>query len=1241
MIQSLGISSSQTSAELFFTFSAKIKKALALSVFLCSFSEYIQAASAAPPANALPINGQVVAGSASISQTQTANAATMNVNQSSQRAVINWDSFNVGKNAVVNFNQPNSSAVTLNRVTGATQSLIDGAVRANGQVIFVNPNGVTFGKGAEVNAAAVVASTLNMADQEFIDGKSSFKDDGTGLGNKAGKIVNKGTIQTNNANGEGGFIALLAPEVRNQGYLIAQKGGTVAIGSGNQITLTIQGQSLIAIKVDESAYNGLISNKYIIEAPGGLVVLATGAANQLMAGVIKNTGRISANSAVNNGGVIELVATKITQAGIVNTNSQTSNGGQVNLVGNQITLAKSSSTTATGATAGGQVNVGLANTQLSGGMQVNMPTQAGIKANADQAAKNNQLAQTVTIQENALIDTSATQAGNGGAIAIWSQVQTTVAGILKSMGGVLSGNGGFIETSSKGLVSIAPTVNINTSANNSTGKAGTWLLDPVDLLIDASTANAISTALSTGNVTIAVNANTTACAVGLCVVNGTGMMTIDSGAQILKAGNAYTTLTMSAAGNFVLNGSIEGQNLDVIISSSIAYLGASGSSINASKITIQAPTITIASNARILANNYLFGGSAGTLGNAIELLAQSIYISGALRLSAGVPTVPAAPLTAVDLTTLNADQGLNKIYSIAAANDPTLLTVNATTQAASNVIYLTSTQIIPANPAIVSLEPGSQVLANGTTGGAIYLRGTDIYTRGAYTDPTTHLVTPASQLQANGVAGDGGMIGMKADAITIAGEVSAGGSVNGGSINLIANTNTLNLHGGIIQANGGSGSGGSINALVTAAASFTADNHFGAALGGSSFDLSNALFITENTVSAASGSLSLGYEIRNYAGSLVTLGAGSYANLSITGTPSYYSGVSTITNAVGAGTYSNLFVKGVSLGGIDSGRFMLVAIPMNLTVTAAQSTAAPVLTIVTAVQAAAPVPPPPPPPVVFSPPLPAPAPAKLEIALALAPMVAPAPPVAANSPPPPVAGGGEISMSAPAKAQPLVALSDGSIQLTPPVAPPVAGTVAANTPATQAPPTAAPPPTAPPPASRASANRDVANNNLEARRPGVARDGVEKSDTNDRTAKSTNGPSKYVSKYANGFKNSDKPAPKEGTTKTAATNKPSSNREGKYDSRVKAMNNNSAAVVAMRQNPFAGSISAFPPGVPHSDVTPIVLRGGDSLAQSYDDVPSIRNSGVANVGKSRNSENFHESLESVNLMSTLNLFIIH
>ena len=95
--------------------------------------------------NTLPTGGQVVAGSATISSSQTATSATMNINQTSQRAVINWNTFNVGKNATVNFNQPNSGAVILNRVTSATPSIVEGAIRANGQVVLVNPNGVNFG----------------------------------------------------------------------------------------------------------------------------------------------------------------------------------------------------------------------------------------------------------------------------------------------------------------------------------------------------------------------------------------------------------------------------------------------------------------------------------------------------------------------------------------------------------------------------------------------------------------------------------------------------------------------------------------------------------------------------------------------------------------------------------------------------------------------------------------------------------------------------------------------------------------------------------------------------------------------------------------------------------------------------------------------------------------------------------------------------------------------------------------
>jgi hypothetical protein len=85
-----------------------------------------------------------------------------------------------------------------------------------------------------------------------------------------------------------------------------------------------------------------------------------------------------------------------------------------------------------------------------------------------------------------------------------------------------------------------------------------------------------------------------------------------------------------------------------------------------------------------------------------------------------------------------------------------------------------------------------------------------------------------------------------------------------------------------------------------------------------------------------------------------------------------------------------------------------------------------------------------------------------------------------------------------------------------------------------------------------------------------------------------------------------------------------------------AVHNGSQAQVVLGSNGLP-----LLPGSPVEIASPTILRGGDNLSQSYDDVPSIRNSGVANAGRSRKTENFHESLESVNLMSTLNLIIIH
>ena len=345
------------------------------------------------------------------------------------------------------FNQPNSSAVTLNRVTGSSPSVIDGAIKANGQVVLVNPNGVTFGRGAQVDAAGVVATTMNISNKDFMDGKSTYKGDGTG------KIINEGTISTNVKDG---YIALLAPEVRNDGYLIAKMGaGTVALAAGKQITLDFRGDSLISVKVDESTVNALIENKRLVKVEGGLVIIAAGAANNLMSSVIKNTGRISASSLQNNGGVIELVASNITQAGTIAANGkgQNADGGKITLQGEDITLADGSQTNARGTANGGLINVGTTKVTF---------TQHADGSRTDVKAEN--LAKTVTVTEKATVDASSISKGNGGDINIWSSIKTIVAGTFKAQGGSLGGNGGFVETSSSGVLDILKSTVVEVTA---------------------------------------------------------------------------------------------------------------------------------------------------------------------------------------------------------------------------------------------------------------------------------------------------------------------------------------------------------------------------------------------------------------------------------------------------------------------------------------------------------------------------------------------------------------------------------------------------------------------------------------------------------------------------------------------------------------------------------------------------------------------------------------------------------
>jgi filamentous hemagglutinin family protein len=252
-------------------------------------------------AYALPTGGAVTAGTAGIAST---GGGAVTINQSSQNAAINWQSFGIGVGEAVKFVQPNSNSVALNRVIGPDASSILGSLSANGKVFLVNPNGILFGKGAQVNVGGLVASTLDISDANFMRGNYKFE------GNSSRAVLNQGTITA-----DGGYVALLGADVGNTGVITARL-GTVALAGGSAVTLDVAGDGLLNVTVDRGAVNALVKNGGLIRATGGQVIMTAQAAGQLLKTAVNNTGVIEAQTIDTHNGKISLLGDM--QSGTVN-----------------------------------------------------------------------------------------------------------------------------------------------------------------------------------------------------------------------------------------------------------------------------------------------------------------------------------------------------------------------------------------------------------------------------------------------------------------------------------------------------------------------------------------------------------------------------------------------------------------------------------------------------------------------------------------------------------------------------------------------------------------------------------------------------------------------------------------------------------------------------------------------------------------------------------------------------------
>ncbi|HDQ0125853.1 TPA: filamentous hemagglutinin N-terminal domain-containing protein, partial [Escherichia coli] len=397
----------------------------------------------------LPTGGQIVAGSGSI---QTPSGNQMNIHQNSQNMVTNWNSFDIGKGNTVQFYQPNSSAVALNRVVGGGESKIMGNLKANGQVFLVNPNGVLFGKDASVSTSGFVASTRDIKNDDFMNRRYTFSG-----GQKAGaEIVNQGALTTN----AGGYIVLAADKVSNSGT-IRTPGGKTVLAAGERVTLQLDNGGLTSVQVSGDVVNALVENRGLISARDGQVYLTALGQDMLMNTVLNVSGVVEAGGMHRQDGNIVLDGGDsgvVHLSGTLQADNASGQGGKVVVQGQNILLDKGSSITATGSKGGGEVYIG-------GGWQ-----------GKDSSIRN---ADKVVMQDGARIDVSATQQGNGGTAVLWSESFTNFRGQISAKGGENGGNGGQVETSSHGNLQAFGSV----SASAKKGKAGNWLLDPLDITI--------------------------------------------------------------------------------------------------------------------------------------------------------------------------------------------------------------------------------------------------------------------------------------------------------------------------------------------------------------------------------------------------------------------------------------------------------------------------------------------------------------------------------------------------------------------------------------------------------------------------------------------------------------------------------------------------------------------------------------------------------------------------------------
>ena len=796
----------------------------------------------------LPTGGSVAAGSVVIAQPS---ATQLNVTQSSQSAVVNWQGFSVGQGSAVNFIQLNSSSAILNRVTGSTPSTISGSITSNGQVYLVNPNGIAITSSGTVNTGGFVASTLGISDSNFMSGNRTFMGNGASAG-----VSNAGTISV----GRGGYVALIGGTVSNSGNIMVPF-GKVGLGSGELVTLDFSGDGFLQVAMPTAAggKGALIRNSGSITANGGSVIISAATAREAARNAVNISGQVQARSIGGRSGAIVIGGGEggnVKVSGKLVTNSSRGKGGDITVTGNNIKL-RGATFDVSGKTGGGTVKVGG---DFHGGGTL-------------------QQANSVSVDAATVIHADATGQGTGGEVVLWSTGTTRFQGLITATGGPNGGNGGRVEVS--GLLDLDYAGTVDTRAPH--GEIGSLLLDPENVTIQT-----------------AAGSPTDTCTAGTCTPSGddsvltvatlqaalaTSSVTVNTGSSGAQAGhitvsnavtwNSGSSLTLSAAAGITVS---SGASITATNGGSISITAGSGGGISITSATIStvgtgnlnlsAPSAGAANG--ITLNNATISVGAGTgtisgtsttvrgisfLGsNSLTATSGSLTVSGTATSGTGIgvsigggaslTTSGSVTLTAASSSGTGLNLGANSTITDQAGN----LTINASSSSAIGTQI--NSQVNLVNSGAGSFHLNTSTSASAVNSSALFFTsGASVTSSGAITIGATSTSSKGIAITFNGT-----------NAVT-----DSGGNLTINASSSAADFSTVNVNGAQTFTNSGAGSF-NFNATST---------------GG------------QNGVNFASGA------------TLTTSGALTLAATATTGAGFYFAGSNTITDSAG-----NLTIKG-------------------------------------------------------------------------------------------------------------------------------------------------------------------------------------------------------------------------------------------------------------------------------------------------------------------------------------------